>query len=134
MFFFPIVLVAVIYIRVLLFMYHHLSQFTKGKARRRAQRDVMVTRRIIFIILMMTLPGLPNIVFVIVTNINPNLSGSYYMYRIQWMGPVIAILILSIVLVQITPQLKVLITSFSTKQRTHKRIVALEIHERGEPV
>ncbi|CAF2642645.1 unnamed protein product [Rotaria sp. Silwood2] len=105
-FFFPIVYLAIIYGRFLYFIHYHASQLSQERQRRRAQRDLTITRRILFTVIALTLPGSPNTVFVIMTNIDPRISGSYYMYRIQWFGPAVTIFILSIAIVFITPQIK----------------------------
>ena len=46
-----------------------------------------VTRRILFTVNTLTLPGLPNTFFLIFVTIHPAMGGLYHMYRIQWMCP-----------------------------------------------
>ncbi|CAF1179071.1 unnamed protein product [Rotaria sp. Silwood1] len=94
------------YGRCLNFIHHQASQLPQQRQRRRTQRDLMITRRILFTVIALTLPGIPNLTFALMTNINPRFSGSYYMYRIQFMGPTVTIFILSILIVFITPQIK----------------------------
>ncbi|CAF4998902.1 unnamed protein product, partial [Rotaria sp. Silwood1] len=105
-FVFPITLLTIIYARFLHFIRHQAPQLSQERQRRRAQRDLMITRRILFTVIALTLPGTLNITFVIMTNIDVRFSGSFYMYRIQWMGPAITLFILSIGIVFITPQIK----------------------------
>ena len=63
-------------------------------------------RRILFIVNALTLPMMPNVVFFPITSLNPSLSRSYYMYRIQWIGPAMAIVLTSVGLVFMTPKIK----------------------------
>ncbi|CAF3195422.1 unnamed protein product [Rotaria sp. Silwood2] len=105
-FFFPLIYLAIIYARLLHFIHHQVSQLSQERQRRRIQRDLIITRRILFTVIALTLPGLPNLVFAIMTNIDFCFSGSYYMYRIQFMAPTITIFIISIAIIFINPQIK----------------------------
>lgn len=89
---------------------HFIHQQTPNVAQtlygKRAQRDLIITRRILITVIILTLPGLPNIGFVLMTNINRMYSGAFFMYRIQWMGPSVTVFIFSFALVFLTPKLK----------------------------
>ncbi|CAF3200697.1 unnamed protein product [Rotaria sp. Silwood2] len=102
----PIILLTVIYARFLYFIRNNAPQLPQERQRRRAQRDLMITRRILFTVIALTLPGSLNITFVIMTIIDVRFSGSFYMYRIQWMGPAVTLFILSIGIVFINSQIK----------------------------
>lgn len=91
------------------FIRHQTPQLSQTQHGKRAQRGLIIIRRILFTVIALTLPGLPNIGFVFMVNINPHFSGAYFMYRIQWMGPSVTTFILSIALVFITPQIKEII-------------------------
>ncbi|CAF3995968.1 unnamed protein product [Rotaria sordida] len=105
-FFLPPVYLALIYARLLYFIRYKASQLLHAQKRRRAHRDLAVTRRILFTVIVLILPGIPNLGFTLMTNIDFRFSGSYYMYRIQFMGPILTVFILSIVIAFITPQIK----------------------------
>lgn len=113
----PIFLLAIIYIRLIFFMHNQTLQFSQTQPGIHAHRDLVVIRRIIFTIVAMTLPGLPNIGFIFLSNIHLNMEGSYEMYRIQWTGPILAFLALSVALMLMTPPLKALILSKMSNQR-----------------
>jgi hypothetical protein len=70
----PIIYLTVIYARLMYFIRHQTPQLSQTRQGRRAQRDFIITRRILFTL---TLPGLPNIGFVIMTNIDIHFSGAY---------------------------------------------------------
>ncbi|CAF2600772.1 unnamed protein product [Rotaria sp. Silwood2] len=103
---FPIIYLTIMYSRCLHFIRNHAPQLSQERRRRRAKRDLMITRRILFTVIALTLPGVPNLTFVLITSIDVRLSGSFYMYRIQWMGPAVTIFILSIGIVFINSQIK----------------------------
>ncbi|CAF3904512.1 unnamed protein product [Rotaria sp. Silwood1] len=105
-FFLPPVYLLLIYARLVYFIRYQASQLSEVRKRRRAHRDFMVTRRILFTVVVIILPGLPNLAFAIMTNIHLPFSGSYYMYRIQFMGPTVTVFIVSIVIAFITRQIK----------------------------
>ncbi|CAF2055095.1 unnamed protein product [Rotaria magnacalcarata] len=105
--------------------------FSQAQRRIRAQRDLVVARRIIFTIIAMTLPGLPNIGFIFLSNIHPNMEGSYEMYRIQWTGPILAFLVLNIALILMTPSLKHLIIGKMLNQRAQVQPATLNTAENG---
>ncbi len=102
----PIVYLTVIYGRLMYFIRHQTPQLSQTRQGRRAQRDFVVTRRILFTVNALTLPGLPNVAFAFMVNIDHHLSSAYYMYRIEWMGPAITLFIFSIALIFISPQIK----------------------------
>lgn len=108
----PIVYLTIIYTRLLYFIHYQTPQLSQTQQGRRAHRDLAITRRILFTVIALTLPGLPNIGFVFMTNINHQYSGAYFMYRIQWMGPSITVFILSISLIFMTPQIKKLLIKY----------------------
>ena len=106
---FPIVCLSLIYARLVYYIRGQATQSLLTAHIRRTRRDFLVIRRILFTVSALTLPGLPGIVFFAMTTRNPSISGFYYMYRTQWMGIAVAILILSIALLIITPRLKSLV-------------------------
>ena len=101
----PIVYLTVIYARLLYFIRQQTPQLALTHQGRRAQRDLIVARRILFLVSALTLPVLPNVVYLTIVTLNPMKDGSYYMYRVQWMGPSISILLASVGLVIITPKI-----------------------------
>ncbi|CAF3411044.1 unnamed protein product [Rotaria socialis] len=113
-------------------MRNQIPQFSQVQRRIRAQRDLAVTRRIIFTIIAMTLPGLPNIGFIFLSNIHLNMEGSYEMYRIQWTGPILAFLVLSIALILMTPSLKNLIIAKMFNQRAQVQPTTLNTAKNGQ--
>ena len=117
-YFSPVVYLGLIYARLIIFIRHHSFSTAQAKQKLRVQRDVLVIRRIIFIVNALTMNGLPNVVFLIMTMVDANISGFYYMYRVQWMIPCVGMLVLSIALLIITPQLKRLIIHRFTNHRT----------------
>ncbi|CAF4370173.1 unnamed protein product, partial [Rotaria sp. Silwood2] len=123
-FFFPIIYLTTIYSRCLHFICNHAPQLSRARQRRRAKCDLMITRRILFTVVALTLPGVPNLTFALMTNINPRLSGSYYMYRIQWMGPTVTLFIFSILMIFITPQIKQTLTKLEFPRSQVKPIVS----------
>ncbi|CAF1285940.1 unnamed protein product [Rotaria magnacalcarata] len=112
-------------------MRNQITQFSQVRRRMRAQRDLVVTRRIIFTIIAMTLPGLPNIGFIFLSNIHLNMEGSYEMYRIQWTGPIFGFLVLSIALILMTPSLKKLIVAKMPNQRAQVQPATLNTAGNG---
>ena len=92
----PIVYLTVIYARLLYFIRRQTPQLARTQQGRRAQRDLTVARRILFLVNALTLPVLPNLVYVSIANLHPIEDGWYYMYRVQWMGPSISILLASV--------------------------------------
>ena len=108
-YFLPIGLITAIYARILHFINHQTPQLLQAAHGRRAHRDLVVIRRILFTVNNLMLPGLPNTAFVILVAINPAMNGSFQMYRIQWMSPGVALWILSMALVPMTPRLKSLV-------------------------
>ena len=108
-YFLPIGLITVIYARILYFINHQTPQLLQTAHGRRANRDLVVIRRILFTVNNLMLPGLPNTVFVILVAINPAMNGLFQMYRIQWMSPGVALWVLSMALVPMTPRLKSLV-------------------------
>ncbi|CAF3881941.1 unnamed protein product [Rotaria sp. Silwood1] len=109
-FFFPLGYLSFIYACLLYFIHHQAPQSLRERQRRRVNRDLIVTRRIIFIVIALALPGLPNLGFAIMTNIDHRFSGSYHMYQIEFMGPAVVVFILSIAIIFITPQIKQIIS------------------------
>lgn len=107
----PLVYIGIIYVRLIYFLSHQSLQLSQTHQRRRAQRDYLIIRRILFTMVVLALAGLPNLGLGLLSQIKPNLSGDYYMYRIEWMVPSVTILIISIGFVFITPQLKTVIVS-----------------------
>lgn len=88
------------------FILHQTPQLAQTLQGRRARRDLIITRRILITVIFLTLPGLPNVVFTVMVNINRIYSGAFFMYRIQWMGPAVMVFIFSFALVFLTPKLK----------------------------
>ncbi|UJR19787.1 hypothetical protein I4U23_022921 [Adineta vaga] len=120
----PVIFLSIIYTRLMFFIRHQTSNLLQTRQMKRAHRDFTVIRRILFIVNTLTLPGIPNCIFTLMVNIDPNISGSYYMYRIQWMLPAVGVMIFSIALVIMTPQFKTLI--FDTINYNHNRVVPME--------
>ncbi|CAF1547636.1 unnamed protein product [Adineta ricciae] len=102
----PLTYMAMIYIRLMYHIRRGNLQLLQTQRGRSAQRNYVVIRRILCTMTVLALAGLPNVGLAILAYIKPNLSGYYYMYRIQWMVPAITMCTISIVLVFITPQLK----------------------------
>ncbi|CAF2750689.1 unnamed protein product [Rotaria sp. Silwood2] len=50
------------------------------------------------------------------TNIDIRFSGSYHMYRIQFVGPAVAVFILSVAIIFITPQIKQILIKLSFRR------------------
>jgi hypothetical protein len=126
----PVILISIIYARLIFFIRHQTSHTVQLGPRNRTQRDFLVTRRILFIVNALTVTGFFNVLFFIVTSIKPSFSGSFYMYRIQWMIPAVVVCGLSIALLITTPQLKALTVNrimkpdnrvVSMSQRPHER-------------
>ena len=105
----PVILLTIIYACLLYYIRHQSAQVLQTQQGKKAQRDFIITRRILFVVNVLTSPGLPNATFFAMSNINPSLVGYYHMYRIQWMGSIVVIFMLSIALVIMTPQLKTLV-------------------------
>lgn len=106
----PMILLSIIYARLMYFIHQQSPQLLETHQGKKMQRDFIITRRILFLVNVLTLPGAPNVIFTIMSNINPSVAGDYYMYRIQWLGGAILVFVLSIALIIITPQLKTLVT------------------------
>jgi hypothetical protein len=111
----PVIYSTIIYARLLYFLHHQAPQLSITQQGRRAQRDVIVIQRILFTVITLTLPGLPNIGFVLMMNIDHRYAGAYFMYRIQWMGPAVTIFIFSIALIFINPQIKEIFVKFTNR-------------------
>lgn len=80
----------------------------------------------------LTLPGLPNIVFVVIANIDPSLSGAYDMYRVQWLGPSVTVFVLSIAVIFINPQIKQILKEFIWGQnRVAPMQTTMREHQQG---
>jgi hypothetical protein len=112
----PIVYSTIIYARLLYFLRHQTPQVSRTQQGRRAQRDFIVIRRILFTVITLTLPGLPNVAFVLMVNIDHRFADAYYIYRIQWLGPAVTIFIFSIALIFINPQIKEIFTNFMRRE------------------
>ncbi|CAF1378958.1 unnamed protein product [Adineta ricciae] len=93
------------------FVSHQNPQLLQTQQGRRAQRDYIIMRRILFTMIVLLLAGIPNVGLAFLAQFKPNLSGDYYMYRIEWMVPSVSMLTVSIGLVFITPQLKTVVVS-----------------------
>ncbi|CAF1181566.1 unnamed protein product [Adineta ricciae] len=120
----PVIFLTLIYAHLVFFIRHQTSNMLQTQQMRSAQRDFTVIRRIIFIVNTLTLPGVPNCTFTLMTSIDPSISGFYYMYRIQWLLPAVAVFIFSIALVIITPQLKTCF--FNAIHYNHNRVLPVE--------
>ena len=107
----PIILLRTIYARLMCFIHHQSPRQLQTQQGKKMQRDFIIIRRILFLVNLLTLPIIQNVVFAIMSVVNPSVAGDYYMYRIQFMGPVIVMFILSIALAIMTPQLKTLIAT-----------------------
>jgi hypothetical protein len=123
-YFLPMTYLMIIYARLVYFIRRQAKHLPFNQRRRRFQRDLLVTRRILFTINILTLPGLPNSIYFIMTSIDSRLSGSFYMYRLQWMGPTVAMCISSIALIWITPKLRTLV--LHRRNRSLSSILVLE--------
>ena len=123
----PVVYLTLIYARVLFFVRRQSPQLARGQQGRRAQRDLIVARRILFLVNALILPVLPNVVFFLITSLNPSVSGSYYMYHLQWIGPVLVTSITSISLIFLTPKLKEIVQQVwkSQQQRVWPRVTTI---------
>ena len=104
----PVILLTIIYARLMYFIHHQSPQLLQTRQGKKMQRDFIIARRILFLVNVLILPGLPNVVLSIMSGVDPNIAGAYYMYRIQWLGITFSVFILSFALVIITPQLKAL--------------------------
>ncbi|CAF1375622.1 unnamed protein product [Adineta ricciae] len=98
-------------LRLFYFVSHQNPQLLQTQQGRRAQRDYIIMRRILFTMIVLLLAGIPNVGLAFLAQFKPNLSGDYYMYRIEWMVPSVSMLTVSIGLVFITPQLKTVVVS-----------------------
>jgi len=114
----PIVYLSLIYTRIMYFILHQTPQIAQTVQGKRAQRDLIITRRILITVVILTLPGLPNVGFVLMTNINTAYSGSFFMYRIQWMGPSVTVFICSLALVFLTPKLREIFRELAHRQNS----------------
>ena len=112
----PIVYLTIMYARLMYFLRYRSPHLSRTQQGRRAHRDFIVIRRILFTVITLTLPGLPNVAFVLMMNIDRRLSGAFFMYRIQWMGPAVTIFVFSIALIFITPQMKEIFLKFIRRE------------------
>ena len=102
----PVLCLTLIYVRMIRFVHRQNAEALQSTQGQRSQRDFIVIRRILFTVVTLTIPGLPNVVFSWITAFDPRLSGAFYMYRIQWMSPLVTFCVLNIALIFITPPLK----------------------------
>ena len=102
----PVICLTLIYVRMMRFVRHQNPEALQSTQGQRSQRDFIVIRRILFTVVTLTIPGVPNVIFTWVVAFDHRLSGAFHMYRIQWMGPLVTFCVLNIALVLITPPLK----------------------------
>ncbi|CAF1378806.1 unnamed protein product [Adineta ricciae] len=107
----PLIYMSIIYARLIYFVSHQNLQLLQTQQGRRAQRDYIIMRRILLTMIILVLAGIPNLGLAFLVHFKPNLSGDYYMYRIEWMVPSVSMLTLSIGLVFITPRLTIVVVS-----------------------
>lgn len=113
----PMIFLTAMYARLVYFISYQAPRISHGRQRRQAQRDLIVIRRILFTVIALALPGIPNTIFGIMSIVDFHVSGSYYMYRIQWMGPAVTVFIFSIALVFINSHMKqVLLTKLKYRR------------------
>ena len=125
----PVFYLTLIYARVLFFVRRQSPELARNQQGRRAQRDLTVARRILFLVNALTLPVLPNVVFFPITSLNPNASGSYYMYRVQWIGVAVATSMGSIGLIFVTPKLKTIVRQVSNLEQRRVGPRMITIHD-----
>ncbi|CAF3480349.1 unnamed protein product [Rotaria sp. Silwood1] len=116
----PIVVINIIYIRLMRFI----RQSSKI-ASTRAKRDVIVIQRIVLVVSILTLMGIPSVVLKLMLPFTD--VGKPLFYRSQNIVIVTGIIVLSFMLVYVTPQLKEVfirtrksgkVTSIYTQQRS----------------
>ncbi|CAF1320065.1 unnamed protein product [Rotaria sordida] len=102
----PLLLLSLIYLRITIFIRQQPHNQTL-MVKQRQQRDLAAIQRIFInvgLLVVLGIPGVTLIIMCFITGIEHPLS-----YRITWVGPEIAMAILSIQMVFMTPQLKNLI-------------------------
>ncbi len=102
----PVTYLSVIYIRITLFLRQQ-SIDIELAIQRRQRRDLFAIQRIFINVGILIVAGLPGVVVIIMSLIN----GVEYRlsYRILWIGIEVSIVILSIQMIFMTPQLKNLV-------------------------
>ncbi|CAF2979557.1 unnamed protein product [Rotaria sp. Silwood2] len=95
----PIILINIIYIQLTRFIRR--SSMTVSA---RAKRDLIVARRIVLVVCILTLTGIPSVVLRLMLPFTD--VGKPLFYRIQNMAVVTCFLVLSFMLVYVTPQVK----------------------------
>ncbi|CAF3608141.1 unnamed protein product [Rotaria sp. Silwood1] len=83
-------------------------------ARQQMNRDVIVLRRIILIVTILLVLGVPGPIFIIMRFINGRLHP--LAYRITWLTGLTGILFLSIALCIITPQMKTILMTMTVRR------------------
>ena len=116
----PNIIITIVYARLLYFIRHQSPQIAQSQQGRRAQRDLVIARRLFFLINALVLPTLPNVIFTLMTAAHPSITGSYYMYRVQFMGPAISFTLASVLLIFLTPKIKELLPYL--RKAEHRRV------------
>ncbi|CAF2538582.1 unnamed protein product [Rotaria sp. Silwood2] len=98
-YFIPIILINIIYIQLTRFIRR--SSMTVSA---RAKRDLIVARRIVLVVCILTLTGVPSVVLRLMLPFTD--VGKPLFYRIQNMAVVTGFFVLSFMLVYVTPQVK----------------------------
>lgn len=124
---FPLIELSIIYIHITLFIRRQAHNIALA-IQRRQKRDLIAIQRIFLNVGLLVVVGMPGIVVMIMTFI----TGIDYplTYRILWMGAEVAIAILSIEMVFMTPQLKNIVI----KRRYQNRVTTIEGSLQMRPV
>lgn len=101
----PSLMLALIYIRIVLYIRSH-GQLVKSQ--RGHRRDMLVIRRTAIIVIILWLLGIPSMILVFYGQIN---GGQLHplTYRIEWITPSLALLLLNFVLIKSDPKLRKII-------------------------
>jgi len=113
---FPSTMIAIIYIRIVLYIR---SQGYVMTVQRRTQRDFAVIRRLVIIVSILWILGLPSMILLIYGQIQ---GGNIHplTYRIEWITPSLSLTALSIILIRCDPYLMHIL--FSKRQHKHKPV------------
>lgn len=121
----PELSLSIIYLRIVYFLRSQPNNMVQA-LKRRQQRDLLAIRRILINVGLLIVLGLPGIVVSIMS-----FSGVEYplSHRILWLGTEISLMVLSIQMLVMTPQLKKIVLH----RWYRNRVVPIEVSARRRP-
>ncbi|CAF0797548.1 unnamed protein product [Adineta steineri] len=114
----PLCLLMLVYLRITIFIRQQSNNLT-WLTKKRQQQDLIVIRRIFIILSLLIIIGLPTIILMIRFYITGKLHPLFY--RILWFSVTLSMMILTITMIILTPQLKKIVFKYFR----HNRVIPI---------